>query len=258
MAVTRGALAGRWVLSSEEIRASVRAPLEVRRVSVDHGPRTSAFGGVLDSAESVAPRTAAPKTVAVAAEWRADGVLDDLRAVEEQLHRLAARDERLGRPPLVTLRWGHVQVIGYLSGLRISWVDGVFPVHPHLPRAMIVSLSVAAARPRELQQSARFQSETTTVRVGAGATFEGLAWEHYHDPTLGSILARHNPQVPLDGPQDGDLVRVFDPDHAVLSEDPGPVSPALGGGVDRLLEAIARARMGRGVVTLDAAEEALR
>lgn len=257
MPVGRGVNAGRFLLTSFEVALPVRAPHEVRRVSVDEGLRSTTFGGVNDTEFNTARIAGDPQRLSMSAEWRASGSLDDIRGDHNRLRQLSRHNPALGRPPIVRLSWAHLEIEGYVTELRVIYLDGVFLTPPHLPRAFRAELTVSRVRPRSVARSQRFIAETTFRTISAGETLESVAFDAYGDPDLGNVLRRHNPQLSLDGEVDGDTVRILDTDDPRLRDTPEPVSPALGGNVDALLQQFADERLGRNGPGITALEEEL-
>ncbi len=254
--IQRGAVQARWILASEEVGVSVRAPHEVRAVQENLNLQATTFGSLTDSEFSSMMMASQPRTIGCTAEWRARNNRDDIRPDSEKLKRLAKKDPKVGRHPLILFRWAHLNLEGYVQSMTFEWVDGVFDAPPFLPQGFVVRLTVVAAQPRILERSSRFERFTKYRRLGSGETFDSVAWDEYGDPDIGNTLRRHNPQVALTGEVPGDVIRIFEPSNKIIREaDAEPQSPALGGDVHVLLQAMAEERLeirGPGLAALEA------
>ena len=254
--VQRGPISARWLLASEEIDVSIRAPHAVRAVQESFNLQSTTFGSMTDAEMSSMMTTSQPRTIAVTAEWRARNNRDDIRGDSEKLKRLAKHEPKVRRHPLILFRWAHLHLEGWVSNLSFDWIDGVFDSPPYLPQAFLVRLTVMRAQPRVLERTSRFERFTKYRRLGAGETFDSLAFAEYGDPDLGNTLRRHNPQIALTGEVPGDVVRIFEPTSSIIQQgDPQPQSPALGGSVHTLLQLMAEERLsvrGPGLAALEA------
>ena len=243
--VQRGPIPARWVLASDEVGTSVRAPHEVRSVTEDMGLQTEAFGALTDAEQSVVRTVSAPRSFAFTAQWRAQHSEDDIRGEADKLRKLAEVDGKLGRPPLVAFQWAHLRIEGWIASMRFEWVDGTFA--NGFPQAFEVAISVHRATARELERTGQPQAQTKMVRLGAGQTFESVAWDEYSDPDLGIVLRRINSHLPAtryEAP--GDVVRVLKPGHALLRATLAPISPMLlGAAVRKKIRDFAEERLDR-------------
>mgnify|MGYP006908232912 CR=1 FL=1 len=254
MPVEGGTRAGRWLLESDEVETRVVSPLEARLVSVDYGPRSTEVGSLNDSEMSVVDLPAAPLPVSLQAEWRAEGPEDDISPFARDLQRLAKRNQSLRRQPIVDFAFGSVSLRGIITALRIDYTDSIYdgPQPRHL--AFVASLTIRRKRPRRLERSSRFQRETQIRILGAGEDFELLAVRTYGAPELGIVLRRENPQIDVNGEQEGDVVRVFERGHRKLRQSIEPESPALLGDSADLVQTLAETReswRGPGLVALE-------
>lgn len=232
-----------WELISDEIGLKVTAPYEIRQVAIDEGVRTTTFGGLTDASLNSAPVPNEPRALSVGCEFRAEHFGVDITPIHLDLVRMQNFDARLGRRPLVRLRWKHIEVEGWLSAASVNFIDGSFQ-GTGFPRAFTVAITVSQAGPRELERTSRFNRETKQRRIGHGETFESLAQEEYGDPDDGILVRRYNPQVSLDGEQPGDVIRLLDSSHPKMRDTREPVSPALGGDVSVVLQRFAERRLG--------------
>lgn len=243
--VQRGPVEARWLLMSEELGISVRAPHEVRAVQHNINLNMTTFGALSDDERSSMMMPSDPQTLSVTAEWRARDNEDDIRPDAKALITLATKDKKRRRHPLVSIKWAHLSIDpGWVSSMVFDWVDGVFDSPPFLPQAFVVRLSVTRTRPRILERTSRFERFTKFRTLGGGETFESVAWTEYGDPDLGNVLRRNNPTIPLTGEASGDVIRIYDRDNSIIREaDPLPQSPALGGDVRELLQRMAEERL---------------
>lgn len=253
--VQHGPIPARWVLASDELGLSVRAPHEVRSVSESLNPNTTSFGGVMDAEQSTMRTPSGARSIAVSAQWRARHSNDDIRPEAETLRTLTNINPQLGRAPLVTLQWSDLSVTGWIDAISIDWVDGVFDTPPYLPQAFMVRLSVVRAQARVMDRTNRFERFTRYRRLGAGESLESVAWRTYRDPDMGNVLRRNNPTLAFTGEAPGDVVRIYEPASSIIrGGDPRPQSPALGGNVAAILQQFAEERLahsGPGLVALE-------
>ena len=152
-----------------------------------------------------------------------------------------------------------VQLEGVIASLDITWLDGQWKVPPFLPRAFVVNMVLERQLRREFKFSTRFRRETTYRTVGGGEDFEDLAMARYRDPYIGILLRRTNPDVSVLGLRPGDTARMLDDDDPRILESVEPVSPALLGDVEELLQRMAEERLAlRGAVGVQSLWEDLK
>lgn len=252
--ITSGERATRWDLWSEEIDVRVLGAFEARVVDIDYGVQLNEGTSAMLLRGYAVPAGHRPKSVSVGFEFRARDYTDDIRPVIADLERLHAVDPALYRPPIVRLRWGSIEIEGFLR-LQLRYVDGAYQMPPHYPRAVVGTITVVEIEPRVLEKTSDPAPETRYRRVGPGETFESVAMTMLGDPMLGVLLRRINVHVTTTGLSDGDIVKVLDPDHPKMLQSTGPASPALVGYVRPLLQSGAEERLSRrgpGLVALEA------
>lgn len=218
---------GRWTLDASEIGLSVRSPYDEQSVRRQIGVSTEAFGGMHRGQELSRSSPNAPEKLSVASEFRAETSDEDLTIIERDLIRMTEVDTELRRRPLLSFTWGHITISpARLDSLSLEWVDGVHD-NTGLPRALMVSLTVARAGGLVLERTSRFDRETSYHTLGAGETFEWLAWKRTGDPAKGEVYRRTNPDISVYGEAAGDVVRLLDASHSAMRQGLGMRSPFL-------------------------------
>lgn len=242
-----GTKAARWALFCDELDIVIRCPMEVRSVQRSFGLQVTEVGGWTDGSRSAIPSPSAPERIAVTGIWMSEHAEDDITGVEENIVRLTQKSPNLGRRPLVSFQWAHINMDpAQLSMCDIAYEHGCWPVGKQLIRSFTATIEVQKAQERLARMTERFERETRYVTLSAGETFEMVAWETYGDPDQGELLRRINTHLDVAGEQAGDVIKVLDPDHSdVLSFSPDLRSPAFVGESSGYIQRIAASRWGR-------------
>lgn len=235
---------GALVLSAPELGIEIRTPGEVRTIRESSGLQVGATSAGTDGESSSIPEPSDAYSLSLQVTWAAETPLDDVRQIHDDLLRMATKQPRLGRRPLLLCSWLGYSMECWLSNYEPEWPHGVFQTTGN-PRALVATIGVVRARQRSLETTSAdaLEPQTRWVTIGEGETFESVAYAHLGDPTLGVLLRRINPHVRLGGEQAGDTIRVLERSHSEMQQPIAPVSPPFVGSYAKAFQAFAEARL---------------
>jgi hypothetical protein len=236
---------GGFTIAAQELGIEVRSPGEVRVIRETTGLQVSSTSAGTDGESSALPEPSDAYAVTFQCVWAAESPDDDVREIHDNFIRMASKQPRLGRRPLIMVAWLGYSMEGWLSAYEPEWPHGTFQTTPFNPIALSATITVTRARQRFLETTGdtSLEPQTRLVTLGEGETFESVAYDHLGDPMLGVLLRRINPHVRLGGEQAGDTVRVLERSHSEMQASLAPVSPPFIGNYRPVLQALAEARL---------------